>query len=83
MPTMVYKIDEVGGNFSCWTTDQQQIWVGIYNVVELKFAENGANGQSKGYTEVVKASKNCLQIIGTPTGKILNVEKVDQRPGTC
>lgn len=35
-----------------WTTDQQLIQtirsVGVYDVVELKFAENRANGQSKG-----------------------------------
>lgn len=35
-----------------WTTDQQLIQtirsIGVYDVVELKFAENRANGQSKG-----------------------------------
>ncbi|KAI6068364.1 cleavage and polyadenylation specificity factor subunit 7 [Aix galericulata] len=40
------------GSFSWWTTDQQLIQtirsVGVYDVVELKFAENRANGQSKG-----------------------------------
>ncbi|EHB00814.1 Cleavage and polyadenylation specificity factor subunit 7 [Heterocephalus glaber] len=41
------------GSFFWWTTDQQLIQVirsiGVYDVVELKFAENQANGQSKGF----------------------------------
>ncbi|KAI2560302.1 CPSF7 isoform 19, partial [Pan troglodytes] len=52
------------GSFSWWTTDQQLIQVirsiGVYDVVELKFAENRANGQSKGYAEVVVASENSV-----------------------
>lgn len=45
---------EVQGGLAApqWTTDQQLIQtirsVGVYDVVELKFAENRANGQSKG-----------------------------------
>ncbi|NXA68803.1 CPSF7 factor, partial [Mohoua ochrocephala] len=46
------------GSFSWWTTDQQLIQtirsVGVYDVVELKFAENRANGQSKGWAPLGK-----------------------------
>lgn len=70
-----------------WTTDQQLIQVirsiGVYDVVELKFAENRANGQSKGYAEVVVASENSVhKLLELLPGKVLNGEKVDVRPAT-
>uniref|UniRef100_A0A6I8N0F0 Cleavage and polyadenylation specificity factor subunit 7 n=1 Tax=Ornithorhynchus anatinus TaxID=9258 RepID=A0A6I8N0F0_ORNAN len=75
------------GSFSWWTTDQQLIQiirsVGVYDVVELKFAENRANGQSKGYAEVVVASENSVhKLLELLPGKILNGEKVDVRLAT-
>lgn len=75
------------GSFSWWTTDQQLIQVirsiGVYDVVELKFAENRANGQSKGYAEVVVASENSVhKLLELLPGKVLNGEKVDVRPAT-
>ncbi|KFP05969.1 Cleavage and polyadenylation specificity factor subunit 7, partial [Calypte anna] len=75
------------GSFSWWTTDQQLIQtirsVGVYDVVELKFAENRANGQSKGYAEVVVASENSVhKLLELLPGKILNGEKVEVRLAT-
>ncbi|KAK2525207.1 Cpsf7 [Columba guinea] len=75
------------GSFSWWTTDQQLIQtirsVGVYDVVELKFAENRVNGQSKGYAEVVVASENSVhKLLELLPGKILNGEKVEVRLAT-
>ncbi|NXP20802.1 CPSF7 factor, partial [Scytalopus superciliaris] len=70
-----------------WTTDQQLIQtirsVGVYDVVELKFAENRANGQSKGYAEVVVASENSVhKLLELLPGKVLNGDKVEVRLAT-
>ncbi|XP_010709201.1 cleavage and polyadenylation specificity factor subunit 7, partial [Meleagris gallopavo] len=75
------------GSFSWWTTDQQLIQtirsVGVYDVVELKFAENRANGQSKGYAEVVVASENSVhKLLELLPGKVLNGDKVEVRLAT-
>nr|XP_009914905.1 PREDICTED: cleavage and polyadenylation specificity factor subunit 7-like [Haliaeetus albicilla] len=75
------------GSFSWWTTDQQLIQtirsVGVYDVVELKFAENRANGPSKGYAEVVVASENSVhKLLELLPGKILNGDKVEVRLAT-
>uniref|UniRef100_A0A8B9FTG1 Cleavage and polyadenylation specific factor 7 n=1 Tax=Amazona collaria TaxID=241587 RepID=A0A8B9FTG1_9PSIT len=75
------------GSFSWWTTDQQLIQtirsVGVYDVVELKFAENRANGQSKGYAEVVVASENSVhKLLELLPGKMLNGDKVEVRLAT-
>ncbi|NXI91062.1 CPSF7 factor, partial [Psophia crepitans] len=57
--------------------------VGVYDVVELKFAENRANGQSKGYAEVVVASENSVhKLLELLPGKILNGDKVEVRLAT-
>ncbi|CAI5763048.1 cleavage and polyadenylation specificity factor subunit 7 [Podarcis lilfordi] len=75
------------GSFSWWTTDQQLTRiirsVGVYDVVELKFAENRANGQSKGYAEVVVASENSVhKLLELLPGKILNGDKVEVKLAT-
>ncbi|XP_060626852.1 cleavage and polyadenylation specificity factor subunit 7 isoform X1 [Anolis sagrei] len=75
------------GSFSWWTTDQQLIRiirsVGVYDVVELKFAENRANGQSKGYAEVVVASENSVhKLLELLPGKFLNGDKMDVKLAT-
>ncbi|NXW49361.1 CPSF7 factor, partial [Nyctiprogne leucopyga] len=75
------------GSFSWWTTDQQLIQtirsIGVYDVVELKFAENRANGQSKGYAEVVVASENSVhKLLELLPGKILNGDKMEVRLAT-
>ncbi|KGL85325.1 Cleavage and polyadenylation specificity factor subunit 7, partial [Tinamus guttatus] len=57
--------------------------VGVYDVVELKFAENRANGQSKGYAEVVVASENSVhKLLELLPGKVLNGDKVEVRLAT-
>ncbi|KAM3919355.1 cleavage and polyadenylation specificity factor subunit 7 isoform 2-T2 [Leptodactylus fuscus] len=72
------------GNFTWWTTDQQLLSairsVGIHDPVELKFAENRANGKSKGYAEVVVSSEASLSHIleQLPTKKV-NGKKLDVR----
>uniref|UniRef100_A0A8C6GSY4 CPSF6/7 RSLD domain-containing protein n=1 Tax=Mus spicilegus TaxID=10103 RepID=A0A8C6GSY4_MUSSI len=70
------------GSFS-WQLIQVIRSIGVYDVVELKFAENRANGQSKGYAEVVVASENSVhKLLELLPGKVLNGEKVDVRPAT-
>ncbi|KAE8606959.1 hypothetical protein XENTR_v10010943 [Xenopus tropicalis] len=73
------------GNFSWWTTDQQLLAlirsVGIKDHVEIKFAENRANGQSKGFAEVILSSESSMNLIleHLPQKK-LNGKKLDVRP---
>ncbi|XP_063294078.1 cleavage and polyadenylation specificity factor subunit 7 isoform X2 [Pelobates fuscus] len=73
------------GNFTWWTTDQQLLSairsVGVRDPVELKFAENRANGQSKGYAEVLVSSETSMnQLLEKLPQKKLNGEKLDVRP---
>ncbi|XP_073460698.1 cleavage and polyadenylation specificity factor subunit 7 isoform X2 [Aquarana catesbeiana] len=73
------------GNFSWWTTDQQLISairsLGVRDPIEVKFAENRANGQSKGYAEVVVSSETSAnQILEQLPLKKINGEKPDVRP---
>ncbi|KAM4617195.1 cleavage and polyadenylation specificity factor subunit 7 isoform 1-T2 [Discoglossus pictus] len=73
------------GHFPWWTTDQQLLSVirsvGVRDPVEVRFAENRANGQSKGFAEVVVSSeasmKQLLELL--PQTKINGV-KLDVRP---
>ncbi|NP_001090367.1 cleavage and polyadenylation specific factor 7 S homeolog isoform X1 [Xenopus laevis] len=73
------------GNFSWWTTDQQLLTLirslGIKDHVEIKFAENRANGQSKGFAEVTLSSESSMNLIleHLPQKK-LNGKKLDVRP---
>uniref|UniRef100_A0A8C5WDY5 Cleavage and polyadenylation specific factor 7 n=1 Tax=Leptobrachium leishanense TaxID=445787 RepID=A0A8C5WDY5_9ANUR len=73
------------GNFSWWTTDQQIFSAirsaGVREPVELKFAENRANGQSKGYAEVLLSSEIAMnQLLEHLPQKTVNGEKLDVRP---
>ncbi|XP_029438110.1 cleavage and polyadenylation specificity factor subunit 7 [Rhinatrema bivittatum] len=75
------------GNFFWWTTDRELTEViqsvGVNDVVELKFAENRANGQSKGYAEVVVASENSVhKLLERLPKKKINGEKLDVRLAT-
>ncbi|XP_030057025.1 cleavage and polyadenylation specificity factor subunit 7 isoform X2 [Microcaecilia unicolor] len=75
------------GNFFWWTTDHELAEViqsvGVSDVLELKFAENRANGQSKGYAEVVVASENSVhKLLERLPKKKLNGEKLDVRLAT-
>nr|XP_023851418.1 cleavage and polyadenylation specificity factor subunit 7 isoform X3 [Salvelinus alpinus] len=75
------------GNFSWWTSDKDLINVartlGVKDIVEIKFAENRANGQSRGYAEVVVATEESLQrLLETLPNCHVNGEKVDCRFAT-
>ncbi|XP_044125840.1 cleavage and polyadenylation specificity factor subunit 7 isoform X1 [Bufo gargarizans] len=91
-PAMLYTYNNVRvkasvyiGNFTWWTTDQQLLSairsVGVHDPVELKFAENRANGKSKGYAEVVLSSEASLShILEQLPSKKVNGKKLDVRP---
>ncbi|XP_076116110.1 cleavage and polyadenylation specificity factor subunit 6-like isoform X3 [Mytilus galloprovincialis] len=55
------------GNLTWWTTDQDLTdaiaSVGVTDLVEIKFYENRANGQSKGFAVVVVGSDNSSRLI--------------------
>ncbi|KAL5007389.1 hypothetical protein ScPMuIL_016195 [Solemya velum] len=55
------------GNMTWWTTDQDLTdaitSLGVSDLVEIKFYENRANGQSKGYAVVVIGSENSSRMI--------------------
>nr|XP_033783981.1 cleavage and polyadenylation specificity factor subunit 7 [Geotrypetes seraphini] len=75
------------GNFFWWTTDNELSEViqsvGVSDVVELKFAENRANGQSRGYAEVVVASENSVhKLLDQLPNKKLNGVKLEVRVAT-
>ncbi|KAM4720676.1 cleavage and polyadenylation specificity factor subunit 7 isoform 2-T4 [Rhinophrynus dorsalis] len=79
------KVSIYIGTFSWWTTDQQLLSairsVGVRDPVELKFAENRANGQSKGYAEVVVSSDASVNLLLDQLSQTkLNGKKLDVRP---
>ncbi|KAF7664621.1 hypothetical protein LDENG_00171470, partial [Lucifuga dentata] len=55
------------GNFSWWTSDKDLICMaqtlGVKDITEIRFAENKANGQSRGYAEVVVSSEESLKTL--------------------
>lgn len=55
------------GNLTWWTTDQDLTEamhsLGVNDIIEIKFYENRANGQSKGYCVVALGSENSLRIV--------------------
>ncbi|GAA6081207.1 cleavage and polyadenylation specificity factor subunit 7 isoform X7, partial [Tachysurus ichikawai] len=72
------------GNFNWWTSDNDLISMarkqGVKDIVEVKFAENRTNGQSKGYAELVVSTEESLRRLleSMPQCKI-NGEKVECR----
>ncbi|XP_047666512.1 cleavage and polyadenylation specificity factor subunit 7 isoform X7 [Tachysurus fulvidraco] len=72
------------GNFNWWTSDGDLIAMarkqGVTDIVEVKFAENRTNGQSKGYAELVVSTEESLKRLleSMPQCKI-NGEKVECR----
>ncbi|XP_069079353.1 cleavage and polyadenylation specificity factor subunit 7 [Pleurodeles waltl] len=72
------------GNFAWWTTDQQLETiirsVGVRDLIELKFAENRSNGQSKGYAEIVVASESSAsQLIANLSSRNVHGDPLDVR----
>ncbi|CAB3989687.1 cleavage and polyadenylation specificity factor subunit 6-like, partial [Paramuricea clavata] len=55
------------GNFTWWTTDQQLEDAlqecGVTDIVQIKFFENRANGQSKGYALVELGSDVSVRLV--------------------
>ncbi|KAK0133623.1 Cleavage and polyadenylation specificity factor subunit 7 [Merluccius polli] len=55
------------GNFSWWISDKDLMHMaqslGVMDIIEIKFAENKINGQSRGYAEVVVASDTSLKTL--------------------
>ncbi|KAG8178695.1 hypothetical protein JTE90_011621 [Oedothorax gibbosus] len=55
------------GNLTWWTTDQDlteaMSSLGVNDILEIKFYENRANGQSKGFCVVALSSENSLRIV--------------------
>ncbi|KAK3592563.1 hypothetical protein CHS0354_000892 [Potamilus streckersoni] len=55
------------GNMTWWTTDQDLTdtltAIGVSDLLDIKFYENRANGQSKGFAIVVVASEGSIRII--------------------
>ncbi|KAL6468548.1 hypothetical protein MHYP_G00220720 [Metynnis hypsauchen] len=75
------------GNFSWWTSDKDLISVartlGVKDVVDIKFAENRANGQSRGFAEIVVTTEESVKrLIETMPQCQINGEKVDCRYAT-
>lgn len=75
------------GNFPWWTSDMDITsmarTLGVTDIAEIKFAENRANGQSRGYAEVVVTSEESLKILLEKTSQcLLNGERVDCRFAT-
>lgn len=72
------------GNFSWWTSDVDLIklaqTLGVNDVVDIKFAENRANGQSRGYAEVVVSTEDSMKrLLEKVPNCSLNGEQVDCR----
>ncbi|KAM9765084.1 cleavage and polyadenylation specificity factor subunit 7-like [Menidia menidia] len=55
------------GNFPWWTSDRDltsmALKLGVKDVIEVKFAENRVNGQSRGFAEVVVTSEESFKTL--------------------
>ncbi|XP_017333658.1 cleavage and polyadenylation specificity factor subunit 7 [Ictalurus punctatus] len=72
------------GNFNWWTSDSDLIATarrhGVKDIVEVKFAENRTNGQSKGYAEmVVSTEESFRRLLETMPQCKINGEKLECR----
>ncbi|KAK2920140.1 hypothetical protein Q8A73_002344 [Channa argus] len=75
------------GNFSWWTSDKDLMsmaqTLGVKDITDIKFAENKANGQSRGFAEVVVTSEESLKILLEKIPQCeLNGERIDCRFAT-
>lgn len=75
------------GNFSWWTSDKDLLHVartlGVKDVVDIKFAENRANGQSRGFAEIVVSSEESVKrLMDSIPHCQINGEKVECRYAT-
>ncbi|KAI5086704.1 cleavage and polyadenylation specificity factor subunit 6 isoform X3, partial [Silurus meridionalis] len=72
------------GNFNWWTSDNDLMTMarkqGVKDIIEIKFAENRTNGQSKGYAEIVVSTEESLRrLLETLPQCKINGEKVECR----
>lgn len=55
------------GNFPWWTTDKDIITMAqtlsVKDIMDIKFAENKANGQSRGFAKVVVISEESMKVL--------------------
>ncbi|CAG5135611.1 unnamed protein product [Candidula unifasciata] len=55
------------GNLTWWTTDQDLVdamnSIGVHDLVDIKFYENRANGQSKGFALIIVGSEQSSRLI--------------------
>ncbi|XP_062271624.1 cleavage and polyadenylation specificity factor subunit 7-like isoform X2 [Scomber scombrus] len=75
------------GNFPWWTSDKDLTCMaqtlGVKDIMEIKFAENRINGQSRGYAELVVTSEESLKTLLEKIPQCeLNGERVDCRFAT-
>lgn len=75
------------GNFSWWTSDKDLLTVartlGVKDVLDIKFAENRANGQSRGFAEIVVSTEESVKrLIDSIPHCQINGEKVQCRYAT-
>ncbi|XP_053173062.1 cleavage and polyadenylation specificity factor subunit 7-like isoform X1 [Scomber japonicus] len=75
------------GNFPWWTSDKDLTCMaqtlGVKDIMEIKFAENRVNGQSRGYAELVVTSEESLKTLLEKIPQCeLNGERVDCRFAT-
>ncbi|XP_074472537.1 cleavage and polyadenylation specificity factor subunit 7-like [Sebastes fasciatus] len=75
------------GNFPWWTSDKDIICMaqtlGVKDIKEIKFAENKANGQSRGFAEVVVTSEESLKVLLEKIPQCeLNGDRIDCRFAT-
>ncbi|XP_033484856.2 cleavage and polyadenylation specificity factor subunit 7-like [Epinephelus lanceolatus] len=75
------------GNFPWWTSDKDIICMaqtlGVRDIIEIKFAENKVNGQSRGFAEVVVTSDESFKLLLEKIPKCeINGERVDCRFAT-
>ncbi|XP_029315515.1 cleavage and polyadenylation specificity factor subunit 7-like [Cottoperca gobio] len=75
------------GNFPWWTSDKDITCMaqtlGVQDIIEIKFAENKVNGQSRGFAEVVVTSEESLKLLLEKIPQCeLNGERIDCRFAT-
>ncbi|XP_072236780.1 cleavage and polyadenylation specificity factor subunit 7-like isoform X3 [Leuresthes tenuis] len=75
------------GNFPWWTSDKDLTSMaqrlGVKDIVEVRFAENRVNGQSRGFAEVVVTSEESFKVLLEKIPQChINGERIDCRFAT-
>ncbi|KPM08999.1 cleavage and polyadenylation specificity factor-like protein [Sarcoptes scabiei] len=65
-PELDLYADDIGDEFNQWTTDEDLrkslSTINVNDVIEIKFFENRANGQSKGFCVVTMQSDASVKL---------------------